>query len=101
MGRVIELKASQNDFKDLRVIAEAKKVIAKIIALTPHTILVWPNCEIKEKLQKEFSQSKDKIEKRIEIVENDTVPVNTLVCMNKFGEPVDIIELEWENENEH
>lgn len=85
-----------SDSKNFCVIADAKKRVLDLIASVPHTILVWNGCGIKEELQKAFNSSDDKIEKRITVVVNETVPENTLVCMNKFGVAIDVIELEWE-----
>lgn len=92
----MELKAGQDDFKDLRVIAEVKQRIAKAVAEVTHTILVWKDCPIKDMLQEAFSDSKDVMEKRVTIKENDTVPENTLVLMNVNVEVLEVIELEWE-----
>lgn len=91
----MELKYGQDDMKDIRVIAEATKRVMAVAKQVPHTVLVWEGCKIKSKLQQSFYNSKDKFEQRIAVVENKTIPVDTLVVMNKDGEPIEAIEIDW------
>lgn len=97
MNNIYELKAGQDDFKDLRVISEAKKVFNNLVRQMPHTILVWPGCTIQKQLQTAFEESNNSFEKKLTIVENPTVEENFLVIMNKDAEVLDAVEIQWED----